>query len=496
MPTLDRRGFIRAAGTGLAGLAAFPQTMLSARGSSSTRPPNIVYIMADDLGLLHLGCYGGDKIATPKIDRLAAGGMRFTRAYAGATVCAPSRACLMTGLHGGHAPVRANNGGTPLRPEDITIPEMLRQAGYVSGGYGKWGLGEAFTTGLPTRQGFDDFLGYYHQVHAHFYYPEYLWKNEHRWPLPGNRDGGRLPGDAGGARTQYAPDEILEHALNFIRSNRDRPFFCYYSTIIPHVELAVPEQELAPYLAENWPDKPFHDPRPGYQGSAHPRATLAAMITRMDKNVGRIMDLLKELDLDDNTVVFFTSDNGAQGSYGGEGSDFFEFFEPMGDLRGRKGSMYEGGLRVPMIVRWPGRIPAGAVNSDLAWYFPDVMPTLAELAGAQTPAGVDGISVLPSLIGEKAAGRKQQTREYLYWELWIQDGVMKQAALMGEWKALIEKPGSPIELYNLASDESESNNVASENPRILERMKQIFEEAHTEPMPQVAPPLVRGSRYF
>ena len=221
----------------------------------------------------------------------------------------------------------------------------------------------------------------------------------------------------------------------------------------------------------------------------------AAMVSHMDKNIGKIMDLLKELGLDDNTVVIFTSDNGAQGGFGGVGAEFFEFFEPMGSLRGTKGSMYEGGLRVPMIARWPGKIPAGAVNEDLVWYFPDVMPTLAELAGVKAPEGIDGVSVAPALIGEKAAGRKQQTHEYLYWELWEQLEDYKRALRMGNWKA-VDNPGAGIELYNLAVDESEAHDVAADNPEIIGRISRIFEQAHIDPMPQVAPPLVEGWRYF
>jgi len=490
---IDRRQFMHTAGGGMAAMA-FPFIIGTARAVPPERPPNVVFIMADDLGLRHLGCYGGDKIHTPHLDRMAAEGLRFTQAYAGATVCAPSRSCLMTGLHGGHAPVRANSGGVPLRDEDVTIAEVLKKAGYATGGFGKWGQGEIGTPGVPTRQGFDEFVGYYHQIHAHFYYPEYLWKNGRRWPLPGNIAGGRLPGDAGGKRTQYAPDEILDHALHFIRANQDRPFFCYLSTIIPHVELAVPRESLAPYLGK-FEETPFFDPRPGYAGSRHPRATYAAMISHMDKNIGKVMALLKELGLDENTVVFFTSDNGAQGGFGGTGADFFEFFNPMGPLRGRKGSMYEGGIRVPMIARWPGKIRPQTVNDELAWYFPDVMPTLAELAGAEPPPGIDGISVVPALIGEESAGRKQERHEFLYWELTRSTG-LQQAVRMGNWKAVRNDPDRPLELFNLESDIGETTDVSSRHPQVMRKIEEYLQACRSEPMPQVEPKRVEGKRYF
>ena len=491
---VGRRHFIRTTGAGLSALA-FPYLIRSAGAAQAKRPPNIVFIMADDLGIRHLGCYGGDKISTPNIDRLAAGGLRFTQTYAGCTVCAPSRSALLTGLHTGHAPVRSNSGGVPIRDEDVTIAEVLKQAGYATGGFGKWGLGEINTSGVPTRQGFDEFVGYLHQIHAHFYYPEYLWKNEMQWPLPGNQTGGRLPGDAGGQRTQYAPDEILDFALHFIRANQDRPFFCYVPTVIPHVELAVPEEDLAPYLGKFGEEEPYFDPRPGYSGSPHPRATYAAMVSHMDRNVGKLLDLLDELNLTDNTVVFFTSDNGAQGGFGGRGARFFDFFEPMGKLRGSKGSMYEGGIRVPMIARWPGHIAPGTLDDRLVWYFPDVMPTLAELAGVKAPAGIDGISVLPALIGEKTAGRKQPEHEYLYWELTAESG-LRQSLRMGDWKAVREQPGGDVELFDLKNDESETTNVAAGHPEVMARINKILVGCRTEPMPQVEPKAVLDRRYF
>ena len=489
---MDRRNFLKTSGAGLAALG-LPGFFSNISAAGSTRPPNIVYIMADDLGIRHLGCYGGDKIDTPNIDRLAAQGVRFTQAYAGCTVCAPSRSTLMTGLHMGHTPVRSNGGGVPLRDEVITTAEVLKSVGYATGGYGKWGLGESYTSGVPVDQGFDEFVGYYHQVHAHFYYPEYIWKNKVRWPLPGNCAGGRLPGDANGARTQYAPDEILKHATTFIRANADRPFFCYLSTILPHVELAVPDKDLEEKYRKRFGDEEaFYDRRPGYQGSPYPRATYAAMIEHMDRNVGKVLDLLDDLGVADNTVVIFTSDNGGQGPYGGAGDNFLEFFESMKPYRGTKGQFYEGGIRVPFVVRWPGKTAAGTTNEDLPFYFPDMMPTFAEIAGAKTPAGIDGISVVPAITGNN---KKQKKHDYLYWEL--QRGEDRsQAARMGNYKAVRHSLSDPVELYDIGSDPGETKNIADEKPDIAKRMAEILKEAHVKPQPQVAPPLVEGRRYF
>jgi arylsulfatase A-like enzyme len=491
--TLDRRSFLTAACAAAASLA-LPGLLRSA--APGKRPPNIVYIMADDLGLRHLGCYGGDKIDTPNIDRLAAEGIRFTETYAGCTVCAPSRSVLMTGLHTGHTPVRGNNGGQPLRDGDITVAEVLRAAGYATGGFGKWGLGEVATTGVPEKQGFDTFAGYYHQIHAHFYYPEYIWKNGYKWPLPGNQVNGRYPGDGMGQRTQYVPDVLNEMAINFIQSNADIPFFCYISTIIPHVELAVPDADLvAKYHERFGPEEPFHDPRPGYMGSPTPRATYAAMVEHMDRNVGKVMDELRRLGLDDNTIVFFTSDNGAQGTFGQEKPGFFEWFEPMKSYRASKGSMYEGGLRVPMIARWPGKITPGTVNDSLAWYFADILPTFAALANAEPPDGLDGMSVLPALIGEKAAGARQREHEYLYWEMQGENGP-RQALRMGEWKAVREASGGKLELFNLAADPGESRDVSALSPDVMARIGKLLDTCRTEPRPQIGPVDVQGQRYY
>ncbi|MGH9629489.1 MAG: arylsulfatase, partial [Bryobacteraceae bacterium] len=370
---MDRRNFI---GSSLAGLAGF-----SGLAAQNRRQPNIVFIMLDDLGSADVGCYGQKKIQTPNIDRLAREGMRFTDCYAGGAVCAPSRCVLMTGLHTGHAAVRANAGTVPLRGEDVTAAEVLKGAGYATGGFGKWGLGDAGTSGEPAKQGFDQFFGYLHQIHAHSYYPEFLWQDGRKYPLQGNREG---------AREQYSADLIAERALQFVRDHKDGPFFLYAAFTLPHGRFEVPSD--APYSGKHWP-----------QGEKN----YAAMVTRADRQIGAILELLEELKLRDETIVFFTSDNG--GTSGG-GHDV-SFFNSNGRLRGQKGQLYEGGIRVPMIVRWPGKVKAGAVN-ETPWAFCDFLPTAAELAGAQTPRGIDGISVLPEL---QAKGSLPSGR-VLYWE--------------------------------------------------------------------------------
>ncbi len=491
-PVISRRSFMKFLGVGSI-LFSFPKFSWNTETSRDEMPPNIILIMADDLGFGHLGCYGQNKIKTPHIDKLANEGVRFTQAYAGCTVCAPSRSTLMTGLHMGHTPVRGNSGGIPLRKEDVTIAEVLQNAGYATGGYGKWGLGEAGTAGVPTKQGFDEFVGYLHQIHAHFYYPEYLWKNEMKWPLPGNQAGGRWPANQRGIRDQYAPDEIMKHALNFIRSNQDRPFFCYIPTIIPHVELAVPDESLEQYqgeFEETW----FNDPRPGYADSPNPRATYAAMVTHMDKNVGQVMSVLKELGIDERTLVIFTSDNGAQGQFGGGGGEFFEFFNPTAGLRGRKGSMYEGGLRVPLIARWPGRITPGTVNDNLPIYFPDMMPTFADIAETAAPENIDGISFLPALIGAEAAERKQELHEFLYWD-YGSGSNLRQAARMGKWKAVRNTPDEDIELYDLYNDPQETSNIAENHPDIIKEISSILSNSRETPYPQIEPIKVKNKRY-
>lgn len=453
------------------GLLGFFSLNIIATDASAAGRPNIVFIMADDLGYGHLGCYGQEKIRTPNIDKLAAEGMRFTQWYAGCTVCAPSRSTLMTGLHTGHTPVRVNGGGYPIRPEDVTVAEVLKGVGYATGMFGKWGLGDIGTTGMPDKQGFDEFFGYLHQVHAHFYYPYFLYKNDQQFFLPEN-DGEK--------RVRYSHDEIATQALKFLRNHKDGPFFLYVPFTTPHTELLVPEDSLAEYRGK-FPETP-HVSKSHYAPQPTPRAAFAAMITRMDRSVGEIMALLKEFKLDDNTIVFFTSDNGGQNV---DGPDV-PFFKGNGPLRGAKGILYEGGIRDPMIVRWPGKIAAGKVTDHVAAHW-DIMPTLAEIAGTKPPENLDGISIVPTLFGAQAAGRAQPAHEFLYWEH-PAARQLTQAARMGDWKGYRTGPDQPLELYNLKSDIGETKNVAAENPAVVARIKTYLKTARTEARPPLAAP--------
>ncbi|MBI5387199.1 MAG: arylsulfatase [Verrucomicrobia bacterium] len=413
--------------------------------------PNLIFILADDLGYGDLGCYGQKRIKTPHIDKLAAEGMRFTSCYAGSTVCAPSRCALMTGLHTGHCRVRGNDP-RPLQAEDVTVAEVLKRAGYNTGLIGKWGLGLQGTTGMPTLQGFDDFVGFLSQTHAHQYYPTNIWRNDALWLLDGNTNG---------AKKEYVHDLFTRAALNYVRVNAQQPFFLYLAYTIPHAHNELKDQGMevpsdAPYSAEDWPAM---------------EKNKAAMITRLDRDIGQLMGSLKKLKLDTNTVVFFTSDNGPHK----EGGVNPEFHHSSGPLRGFKRSMYEGGIRVPMIVRWPGRIRAGSV-SDFPWAFWDFLPTAAEIAGASVPADLDGRSVLPVLLGREAA-----PHEYFYWE--FHEGGSKQAVRMGDWKAVRLGPGEPLELYRLNSDLGETNNVATQNPEVIAKVEAFLKTARTESAP-------------
>ncbi len=399
-------------------LAALLFATLCASADAAPRP-NIVWIMADDLGYGDVGCYGQKVIRTPNIDRLAAAGVRFTHCYAGSTVCAPSRCTLMTGRHTGHARVRSNSL-VPLAAEDVTVAEVLKSAGYATGMFGKWGLGEPDTTGIPNRQGFDEWFGYLNQHHAHNYYPDYLWKNEQKVPLENV-----VKDNVATTRAAYSADLITREALDFLDRHAQRRFFLYLPFTLPHANneagkagMEVPSD--APYTAEPWPQ---------------PQKNHAAMITYLDAQVGKVLAKLAELKLADDTIVFFTSDNGPHR----EGGADPEFFHSSGPLRGFKRALYEGGIRVPMIVRWPGKITPRSVSSQV-WAFWDALPTLAELAGAAPPAGLDGISMVPALLGERSAGRAQQDHEYLYWE--FSEKGFAQAVPIGDWKAV--RPGRAL----------------------------------------------------
>jgi len=429
--------------------------------------PNIIFILADDLGYGDVGCYGQMRIKTPRIDRLATEGIRFTQAYAGSTVCAPSRCVLMTGLHTGHCRVRGNGGATPvsqaLRPEDMTVARVLKQAGYTTALVGKWGLGNVgpAEVGLPLRQGFDYFFGYLNQTHAHNYYPTFLWRNEDKVPLR-NVVPDERPTGAGVATTRldYSPDLMTDEALAFIRRSKDRPFFLYFSPTLPHANnearnrgMEVPD--LGEYAAMDWPD-----PQKGH----------AAMVTRLDSYVGRIMDLLKELGLDDRTIVFFTSDNGPHK----EGGNDPNFNDSNGPLRGIKRDLYDGGVRVPFVARWPGVIRAGQVSDQLVW-FADVLPTAADLAAAQTPIQVDGTSIVPALKGQAQDVLRQRT---LYWE--FHEGGFKRAVRQGDWKLISLGAGKALELYDLSKDIGETTDVASQNPDVVKRLEAIMKASRTD----------------
>lgn len=445
------------------------------------RPPNIVFIVADDLGWGDIEPYGQDKILTPNLSRMAAEGLLFTDFYAGSTVCAPSRSSLMTGEHTGHTPIRGNKeimpiGQEPLPAEAVTIAEVLREAGYATGAFGKWGLGGPGSEGAPQRQGFDEFFGYLDQRRAHFFYPEFLFRGDERVPLPNRTRPDPRAVQAGWVieRGVYSHDAIAEEALSFIDENRDRPFFLYVPFTIPHAELEVPKESMAPYLNAQgesiFPEEPY--PGEHYGPQPMPKAAFAAMVTHMDRDVGRILDRLRDLGLAENTIVFFTSDNGPHSEGGHDPS----FFESNGPFRGIKRDLYEGGIRVPMIAWGPGWIPAGA-RSDQVWSFWDVLPTAAELAGATAPGGIDGISMVPALTGRG----EQRDPEYLYWE--FHERGTAQAVRDGYWKA-VRQPmlTGPIELYDLQTDPGETSNLAARHPEIVERMRNFMAAAH-EPSP-------------
>jgi arylsulfatase A-like enzyme len=454
--SMKRRDFLKVAGLSAAALA-MPQCAQTQQNLAKNKQPNIVYIMVDELAYFELSCMGNKYLKTPNIDRMATEGMRFTQALAGAPVCAPTRSVLMTGQHTGHTTVRTNPGGVPLRVEDITVAQVLKKAGYATGGFGKWGCGDRGTTGVPEKHGFDIFFGYYDQVHAHSYFPNYLIRSGEKVPLEGNT------GDFYKGK-QFSQYLIFDESIKFIRENKNRPFFCYCAWTPPHGRWGIPEDD------PDW--LKFKDKSWNITGYKRPEdvKVYAAMVSMVDREIGQIFDLLKELDIDDNTIVFVCGDNG--------GARYFNhFFNSNGYFRGRKGNLYEGGLRIPMIVRWPGRIKAGVV-SDHLWYFPDVMPTLAELAGTELPDNIDGISIIPTLLGEKAAGRKQENHKYLYWEYGKQTAVR-----MDNWKAVQPAKNKPFELYDLSKDISEQNDIADQHPDILAKMKAYAKEAHTENIP-------------
>ena len=474
-PPEPRENARRAVAGGLASLG----------GKSIGRAPNVLFVMADDLGYRELGCFGQQKIRTPRLDRLATEGMRLTRHYAGSPVCAPSRCVLMTGKHPGHAAVRNNKehkpeGQWPLPAGEPMLGEMLQAAGYRTGAFGKWGLGPPGSSGDPLARGIDRFFGYNCQRHAHSYWPDYLWDDGRRIPLDndpkvpghGKLKAGEDPNDPDSyARflgSDYAPDRILAAAKQFLRDNKDGPFFLYYPSVIPHLALHIPNDELKAY-AGAFEEKPYPGGK-GYTPHRTPRAAYAAMITRLDRSVGELLDLLDELDLRDDTIVVFTSDNGATHSPVG-GTDV-DFFASCGELRGRKGKMYEGGIRVPAIVRWPQHIAAGSESARITG-FEDWLPTIAELTGASPAGNSDGISFAPTLRGEPQPERPFLYREFAGYGGW--QSVWANGYKLVR-KNLHKRPKT--ELYALADDPSERDDLAKRRGDVVEQLMEIATREH------------------
>lgn len=458
---------------------------------AETKRPNVVFILADDLGYRELGSFGQELIKTPNLDRLASQGMRLTQHYSGNAVCAPSRCVLLTGKDPGHAFVRDNRstppeGQWPIPDSEVTIQELFQANGFATGAFGKWGLGGPDSSGEPLRQGVDRFYGYLCQAHAHSYYPAYLWGDDKHVSLDNSPE---VPGHAllpeGADESDpasynifkgqdYAPDRINEEALAFIRDHRAEPFFLYYPSVIPHVALHVPDEDLEPYLALGWNDPPFTKAK-GYGYTPHftPRAAYAAMITRLDTYVGNILRELDKLDLTDDTIVVFTSDNGT--THLGEEVDY-GFFKSVGELRGLKGSLYEGGVRVPAIVRWPGKVEPGS-ESDFTSGFEDWLPTLLEAVDAEEsiPSDISGVSLLPTLLG-----KNQEPRAHLYREFPGYGG--QQSIRVGDWKAIrqnMRRGNLNIQLYNIADDIGETNDLAGEYPDKVQEMARLMDQART-----------------
>ena len=487
---LNRREFIKKAGLGAAAVTLTRTG--GCRKTAAVEKPNIIFFLADDLGYNELGSYGQTKIRTPSLDSMASEGMRFTQHYSGSPVCAPSRCVLLTGKHTGHAYIRANDemrekgdvwndpsleGQRPLPAGTTTMATLLKSAGYATGAIGKWGLGGPDDSGHPNSQGFDFFYGYICQRQAHNYYPTHLWRNRDKHILEGNeyfkahqkfpeeRDPDDPEAYAAYSGRQYAPDLMEQEALDFIRRNKDRPFFLYLPFIVPHVSLQVPEDSLKEYEGE-FPETPYLGEK-GYLPHRTPRAAYAAMITRMDRSIGRILALVKELGLDESTLVVFSSDNGPTFNGGSDSA----FFESAGPLRGLKTQLYEGGIRVPMIARWKGRIKAGTVSGFVSAFW-DFLPTFTELSGADPPADTDGLSLLPTLLSKP---EDQQVHSHLYWEY-----LGGQVVRMGDWKGIRPKGGGTLELYNLKYDIGETSDLAEAEPDIAARLAGLMVSSRTE----------------
>lgn len=469
--------------------------------------PNIIYILADDLGYGELGCYGQEKIETPNLDALAASGIRFTRHYAGAPVCAPSRAIIMTGKHSGHVSIRGNDewasrgavwdyramfrdssleGQRPLPEGTLTLGKALQQTGYTTGIVGKWGLGAPNTHGIPNKMGFDFFYGYNCQRQAHTFYPLHLYKNERRIFLqndtvpPGTKLAeGADPYDESSYAdynlTDYSPDLMFEEIQDFVDRSKGQPFFLYWATPIPHVPLQAPKKWVDYYHKKFGEEEPYLGDN-GYFPTRYPRATYAAMISYLDAQIGELIAQLKASGEYDNTLIIFSSDNGPTYA-GGADTEWFDSAKPFATVYGRgKGFVYEGGIRIPMIASWPGRIKAGTISNHVSAFW-DVLPTLCEVAGVEPPSEVDGISFLPTLLGEE-----QAKHDYLYWEFPGYDG--QRALRTGKWKMVqkdLKKEPGPIELYDLEVDSLEQNNVAEQHPEVLRQMQSILDTVRVEP---------------
>lgn len=479
-PQLDRRGFLGsiAIGSLLTTMstksAATPNPAPSSARLKGSRP-NIIFVMVDDMGYGDLGVYGQQHIQMPHVDQMAREGIRYTDVYAGSPICAPSRSTLMTGQHTGNTRVRGNlppvpgHGAVectgrgegrlrlPLHEEDVTVADLLQQGGYRTGITGKWGLGEPGTPGIPNRQGFDEWYGFLNQRLAHSFYPEYIWHNKEKVMLEGNT--GTTEDFA--VEEHYVHDLFTDFALDFIRRHgaADAPFFLYLPYTVPHARWQIPE--LEPYTRD--------------QDWTQEEKVYASMLTRVDRDMGRIFDLLKELAIDESTIVFFCSDNGAQNRYENT-------FNSSGPLHGQKRSLYDGGMRTPMVVRWPGTIQQDVVSHDI-WYYPDVLPTLCDLAGVAPPDSIDGVSVLPSLLSEPQPALGERP---LYWE--DHERGFRQAARKGDWKAVRNGFDEPIELYNLATDIGEQHDLADVHPDRVAWFRQFFKEART-PSPSWPSPL-------
>ena len=431
--------------------------------SEATSQPNIIYILLDDAGYGDLSCYGQTKFLTPNIDRLASEGMKFTNHYSGSTVCAPTRSVIMSGLHTGHTPSRGNReikpvGQFPIPATTFTIAEALKKAGYATGAFGKWGLGNPGSEGDPIHQGFDRFFGYNCQRNAHTYYPTWLFDDLRKIELDGKT---------------YAHDLIMDKAVEWIDRQHENPFFCFLPVTIPHAAMHVPEKYAAPFRKKF----PEFENKVGRYGNnkpfaKNPAAQFAGMMTALDVGIGRVLKSLKKHQIDQNTIVLLSSDNGPHK----EGGHMPNYFNSNGGLRGFKRDLYEGGIRCPLLVRWPGKVEAGSTSNHISAHW-DLFPTFCELAGTNPPEGLDGISFLPTLLG-----KEQEKHEHLYWEFY--EGGGKRAVRIGKWKAVqnqVNRKGkdAPIEIYDLESDRAETSDLAAHNSGLIARIQKIFEQSHT-----------------